>query len=586
MINWAYLKRRLILLGVIWLFSVLALDPLLRLGFEFGASRALGAKVELGRLRTRFFPPSLRVEDFAAADPSEPMRNLVELKAGSLALETRPLFEKKFIVRAGELSGLAWDTPRKTSGAIAKAQPSPLVAKLTAWAKDSGGLAFERGKADVVGRYEVKPEDLGSVKLANDLKQRWPAAYDGLDKRIAQLDAPGNVKAIQQAVDQAGRSGNLPEKLAKAKEAGDRAATLKKGLDALRTDAQAQLDQSRRDMAAVQAARQADVDALARRLKLPSFDSERLSSYLLGPALAAKLAKALHLVDAARRKMPPAQSAPEPDPVRATGRTIPFPKLHSWPRFALARAALSGKADVGGPLDFSGEASDFASEPALWGRPAILQIKGEKGARRVSLEAILDHVTPEAKDQVALVYDGMAVSELKAGDPGSFSLTVSPGVANVTARVSLEGDRLGGKISIHENGVSVAPAFGGASQELAGALKGAFEGIKTLDADVELGGTLKDPTLKVDSNIGRAAANSLKGALGKELETRRKALEAQVDAQLKGRTDELNKLLAARGQDVLGKLGAGDQQVKALQDRLARELKVPSGLKLPGGLFR
>ena len=586
MIRRSYVVGRLVVLGIFWLFFALAFDPLLRIALEKAGSAALGAKVEIGKLRTGFLPPRVELRRFAAADPGEPMRNIVEFGEARFALEGRPLLERKFVIGVSELTGLAWGTPRKTSGALPKAPPSKAAAKLMEWAGKGKGVSFEAlsgAKDRAKERYTVRPDDLRSMQLASDLEKRLPQAAQGWKKRAQDFGADKKVKELQALV-QGVQSGDPLSRIAKARELLQRADALKREAEKTRQDIEADAAKLRGDVDAVQKAKAADLEALRSKLQLPSFDPQTLSSYLLGPEAAARLTKVLRLIETARSKMPASAAktakAAKPEPVSKRGVTLEFPRERSFPAFWLRRMKLSGTADVGGPLGFSGEAADFTSNPPLVGRPARVELAGAQGARKARLGAILDHTRETPRDEVSFEYAGLPMPALKAGDPASLAVTVSPGPATLSGKLVLDGPSLTGTIHYRQSNVTVTPASnaGGTTERLAAA---AFAGIRDLDAELTLGGTLEDPQFSLKSNLGSALADGMKAALGKEAQARLADAQAQiaklVDSRVQGLQNQLNASLGS----AMG--GLGLDKINGLEDQLKKQVSSP--LKLPK-LFR
>jgi uncharacterized protein (TIGR03545 family) len=585
-VRWSYLAPRLAVLAVLWTFFYFFFDPLLGRGIEKLGSKALGARVELKGFHTGFYPPSIDLKGFAAADPEDPMKNLVEARGALFALEGRPLLEKKAVVRQAEVLGLAFGTPRARSGVFKGGPPTKAEKTLSKWtadAKEAGSGFGANAKADLGKEYKVDPEELSSVKLAREFEARWPGRFEEWKRKIDAFDAEGRVKAISSSAEGLGGSGDILGKAARLKGLKDKADELKKGLSELRRGVTADLEQAKADVKAVEAAKNEDIEQARKRLHLPRFDAERLSAYLLGPRSAAKLGKALRLIEVARRKMPVKGAPPGKEAPR--GQDIEFPRGHAWPSFWLKAARLTGTADLGGPVEFLGEASDFSTSPALVPEPARLSLAGGAGGRSFKLSLELDHRRETPRDRIEFRVSGLPVAEFAAGDSGSFQVLVSPGAASLSGKVELEGDALRGKVSFSERGVKLTARTEGLQKDMARLLEAALAGVSSVEAEADLSGTLQEPRLNVSSNLGKAVSEGVSKALGKEVEARTKALRDQVDKITKEHTDKLSKMLGEGAQGPLGKLGAGDAGVQGLQGLLEKKLGVP-GLPDLKRLFR
>jgi len=546
MIRWSYVGSRLALLAVVWAFFAFAFDPLLKRGMAKALSSALGAKVDIGGVRTHIFPPSLQLKDFAAADSA---------------------------VSAAQLDGLRWGTPRKRSGALPKVPPSAAAQKLKGWAQSHAKMpGFEGGKLAGLKDVKLDAKSLASSKLAEELEAKWKNKLDALETTVSTAAAAADLKELERLFNQAKGSGSIPDKLKSAKELLDRVQSLRQKTSSLRKELDSGLAGMRGELEILRKAKDGDLKGLAGELGLPSFDQESLTAYLLGPKAADAVTRVIHLVRTSRKAMSPAKKAPLQ---AARGVTVPFPKERSWPAYWLKDMRLSGTAELGGGLDFSGTARDFSTEPALVGKPAILSLSGEQGRRSFVLEAALDHTSETPKESLRLTLKSMPMQAFSVGDPASFALQVTPGNAVVSADISVKGEAISGRITLREEGISLSPSSAGGDPLLNKALSSAFSGISDIELDIVLAGTLDDPELKLNSNFGRAAADGLKKAVGAEVQGKLKALQDQVDAALQGKTAGLDNLLKTRGGGLQQRLGLNDQKLQELQDKIGRELKVP-----------
>ncbi|MFH1724998.1 MAG: hypothetical protein ABII00_10305 [Elusimicrobiota bacterium] len=368
MIRWSYLAPRLILLGLVWAVMNFLFDPALRRGLEVAGGKSLGARVEIGGLDTGLFPPTVLMERVAAADPQEPMRNLVEFDSLGMRLEGRPLLEKKLVVEISEIHGLRWGAARARSGALKGARTPAGVRKLQAWAggkkdylKGLGGL----GKGAAAPR--VDPKELSALRVSEKLETQWKAKFEQWDQRVASLDADGRIKEIESLLKKAAGSGSLPEKLKAAKALGDQVKGLRGEIDSAKKELDAGFGDLQSELDAVKNAKEGDMNALFAKLNLPSFDAESLSAYLIGPKAAGAVGKALRLVDASRKKMP-AKGKAGPRAARR-GASVEFPKERAWPSFWVKSLRLSGEAELGGPVPFLGEGPIFPRSRAWSANP-------------------------------------------------------------------------------------------------------------------------------------------------------------------------------------------------------------------------
>jgi uncharacterized protein (TIGR03545 family) len=580
MIRWSYLGPRLAVLAMLWAGGAFALDPLLERALEAGGSAALGARVEVGGLRTRVFPPSLSLSRFAAADPEAPMRNLFEFESASFAFEGRPLLEKKLVVSAASLGGLVLGTERRTSGALPRSAPPPGAAALARWAgeaKASLGAAGSEAKADLAASYTVDPESLSSVRLARELEARWPQTLGSWKGKVSAFGAEARAKELEDLLKKAESAGPA-EKLAAAAELAKKAGELRRGVQGLSDGFKAELERAKADLAAAQRAKEEDLAVAAAKLKLPVFDAETLTRYLLGPQAAVWAARAARLAAARRDGGPGAAPAPA-----RRGVDVPFPKERSWPRVWLKRLTLAGTADVGGPLELRGTATDWSTDPALVGEPARLSLAGAQGDRGLSVALTSDHRRADGSDSLEVTASGVGFPAQSLGE-GPYAVAVGAGRADVRGRVVLAGGRLGGEAALKALPSSLEASAPGGNPLAVRALSEALKGLRSVELKAAVTGTPEHPELSLSSNLGAAAAGALRAAVGREAEERLKGVRAQIDKAFEEKAGGLRKSIDGQAGELLKGLGAGDARLQAVQDSLGKRLKSP--LPIPSGLDR
>lgn len=587
MIRWSYLIPRATVLGLIWLFGLFLLDPLAERGLESAGSAVLGAKIEVDALELDLFPPGLRLRGFAAADPKDPMRNLVEFASAGFALEGWPLLERRFVIPQAELRGLRAGAPRKSSGALGKQPPSRAAEAVAAWAgsgKDALADAASAAKGDLAAEYTIDPAQLRSARLAEELKDKWQGTASEWEARLAKLDVQGRAARLERQAKDLERADPV-SKVAGAKKLLDEVKALRAGLAEAKSGLEGALAHARAGLAAIEQAKKGDLDALMDKLKLPRLDAQRLSAYLLGEVAGPRVARALRLLESFRRWRAEGRE-PESRPA-ARGEDIAFPGARPKPRVWLKKLDLSGTLELGAPLALAGSAADIASEPRLVGAPATLSLSGKDPGRSVSLDASFDHRGEAPQEKLALDAAGLALPAFTAGDPRSFALLVGSGTLRLSALALLSGESLSGQARFADAGAALTPMAESLDPRLRAALGSAFSGVRALEGTLGFGGTLSEPRLSLTSNLGEAAAAGLRQALGKELEARKKELSAKLDAVVAERSKGLREQIESQRAALAGRLGAGEQTLDALAKRIAGVSGAP-GLKLPAldRLFR
>ncbi|MGD9641420.1 MAG: TIGR03545 family protein [Elusimicrobiales bacterium] len=581
--RWSYLAPRLTLIVLVWAFFFFAFDPILKWGMIKGIEKGAGARAEIASVKTTVFPPSLSVKGLAVGDAAAEYTNLCEFASLDFRMEGRPLLEKKFVIDRAALAGLKFGTPRKTSARLPLAKEEPPSEFSRELQAESKSFALDRAadiKADALNAYTVNPDDLESVKLARELEKKFDEDYKRLFEKADMQRYQARMDALKAAYEKARGETNF------AKQARDYAAAakeLKKLTGDFKRD-KAELEramaEAKASLAALEEARRRDTAGVMGKLKLPSLDKESLGRMLAGPAIASKADKAMKWAAIARRYMPASATAKTLAREAARGRVVHFPKEKTWPSFLIRELALSGELDLDAPLDYEGRIEGITTQPKIYGKPLVADIKGAAGGRRLQANALVD-ATGDALEARALVkYSGMAVSGLQLGSEKSILVGLS-GTGSFDGKFAAAGENLSGRGTFNIAGASFAPkADAVKTPQVRSALLGAFSGLNSASVWADLGGTMKAPRFSVGTDLAAALSAGFSKALGAELKKAQAAAAAKVDAALEPYKKKLDTLTSSREAELKEKLGAGQRSMDSFADSL-KEKASPGKIKLP-----
>ncbi|OGR64629.1 MAG: hypothetical protein A2X30_04265 [Elusimicrobia bacterium GWB2_63_16] len=581
--RWSYIAPRLTLIALVWAFFFFAFDPILKWGLIKGIEKGAGARAEIASVKTTIFPPSLSVKGLAVGDAAAEYTNLCEFASLDFRMEGRPLLEKKFVIDRAALAGLTFGTPRKTSARLPLAKeepPSEFSRQLQAESKD---FALDRAadvKADALTAYTVNPDDLESVKLARELERKFDEDYRQLFEKADMQRYQARMDALKASYGKARGETNFVKQ---AKDYAAAAKELRKLTEDFKRD-KAELERAMAEaktaLKAVEEARRKDTANVMGKMKLPSLDKESLGRMLAGPAIAAKADKAMKWAAIARRYMPASATAKTLAREAARGRVVHFPKERAWPSFLIRELALSGELNLDAPLDYEGRIEGITTQPKVYGKPLVADIKGSKGARRLQANALVDATGDILKARALVNYSGMDVSGLRLGSENSVSVAVS-GTGSFDGKFAAAGESLSGRGTFNIAGASFAPkADAVKTPQLRSALLGAFSGLDSASVWTDLGGTVKAPKFSVGTDLAAALSAGFSRALGAELKKAQEAAAAKVDAALEPYKKKLDALTSAKEAELKEKLGAGQKSMDSFADSL-KEKAAPGKIKLP-----
>jgi uncharacterized protein (TIGR03545 family) len=576
MIRWSYVLPRLGVVAALALTVRLGLDPALKWAFVATGEAGLGAKVDVGQLATSLRGGTIEIRDLAAANPKKPLKNLFEADVVALQLDAGQLLRKRLVVRDGSIKGLAFDTPRATSGELPQAPPAvdegpsaldPLKEKAS-----EAGLAWLDGLS---GRFEEDlAANLQTPQLVEQLRERWPQQYEGLKGRAAELKS--RAKQVEATVREAKK--NPLRGVEKLQTIQQELAAIDRDLQSTIAEINALPDQAKADRAAVDAARRHDEEFLKSKVKLVRTDGDALTQYLLGEEANGYLDSASSWIRFAR-KVVPKKNAKIKRAERSRGVDVRFgPRV---PQMLIERVEIAGEATLDGQtLTLAGQLTDLADQPELHDQPTRLHLSGE-GALECRLDVTLDRRGPSPCDVVEFDCPNMPLPGRTLGKPDKLALAVAPGAATVHAEIQMVDDALTGVVELRQSSGVSASIPKVRDERLAAAIADSLATVDSIEAVVHLSGTLRRPQWKIESPLGGRVAAGVDAAVRGYVAKAKESLLAKVRGKVDEQFAELEAKKRAAQEQLLGSLGENRDLIAQLASLTGGPPTVDAGALVP-----
>jgi uncharacterized protein (TIGR03545 family) len=598
--RWKAVGPLLLFLAVLVVLVVLFAEPVARQTTEEVSTELLGTQVDVGRLDLLPKQASVDLGALQVADPFEPRRNLVEAERIHLKLNPEALTEKKVVIERLALEGMRFGTARKKPARPVKGggfAPQALRA-VREWSKQFDVPLLQLTPIDTLKQLVLNPGQLTTVRQAEALVARTDSTRRGLEQAFKAIDVEGTVDSARALADRL--EGADPRKL---------------GLDGTRKAIESiqqtlkQLDQAKQRVTGLErnvgqgvkllgagvreldAARQRDYAFARSLLKLPSFSAPDIGNAFFGKVSVDRFQQALYWTELARHYMPPGLLPREdkgPDRLRAAGTTVRFPKEHDWPSFLLQLGQVDFRIAEGLLRgDYGATVQGLTTEPALYGKPMIVAARRTAaGSAIASLDVggVADHRTSTVHDSVAARLRGV---KLPSFDIPGLPFRIAPGTGATNLLFTLRGDRLLGRWNIASNEVSWAlDSTGRKGSDLEQLVWRVISGLKQLELNAQVSGTIRAPQLSVRSNLDDAIAQRLKAVVGEEVAKAEAMARAKVDSLVRDKVEPVKQRIAAVQADATKRVGLERQQLDQVEAELQAQLKrLTSGLapdiKLP-----
>jgi uncharacterized protein (TIGR03545 family) len=591
--RWKAVGPLLILLVLIGILVVLFAEPVARQTTEEASTELLGTQVDVGRLDLLPRTASVDLGALQVADPFEPRRNLIEADRIVVKLNPEALTEKKLVVERFAVQGMRFGTTRKilarpvTGGGFA---PKALRT-VRQWSQQFDVPILQLTPIDTIKSLVLNPTQLGTVQAAQGLLARTDSTRQALEQGFQALDVRGTVDSARALADRLtatdpGKLGvdGTRQAIQSVQQTLEQLGQAKQRLNGLQRNVTQGVTLLSTGVQSLDEARKRDYAFARSLLKLPSIAAPDIGSAFFGKVSIDRFQQALYWTELARHYMPPGLLPREdagPKRLRASGTTVRFPKERTWPSF-LMKVGQVDFTIADGLLRgvYAASVQGVTSEPALYGLPTVVTARRNAPGSVISgidVAAIVDHRTANVRDSVTAKLRGVKLPSFAI--PGlPFRMMPGTGAANLT--FALRRDQLLGRWSIGSNEVAWAlDSTGGRRNDLEQIVWRVVSGLKQLDVNAEVRGTIKAPKLSVKSNLDEAIAQRLKAVVGEEVAKAEAMARAKVDSIVSDKVEPVKQRVAAVRTEATQRVADEQKRLDDVQTELQTQLK-----RLTGGL--
>ncbi|HET9041250.1 MAG TPA: TIGR03545 family protein [Gemmatimonadales bacterium] len=594
--RWKAIGPLLLLLVAIGVLVVLFAEPVARSTTEEASTELLGTEVDVGRLDLLPRQASVDLGELQVADPFEPRRNLVEADRIILKLNPEALAEKKLVVERFTLQGMRFGTTRKRPARPVSGDgfaPQALRA-VRAWGQQFDVPILQLTPIDTIKQLVLNPSQLGTVQAAQGLLARTDSTRQALEQGFAAVDVHGTVDSARALADRLSKTDPRQLGLDGTRQAIQSVQQTLKQLDA----AKQQVQGLERNVTAgvkllgagvtnLDEARKRDYAFARSLLKLPTFSAPDIGNAFFGKVSIDRFQQALYWAELARHYMPPGllpREDPGPKRLRASGTTVRFPKEKTWPSFLLQLGQVDFTiADGLLKGAYAATVQGVTSAPALYGKPMTVTAKRSAPGSVIAgldIGAVVDHRTASVRDSVSARLRGV---KLPSFDIPGLPFRIAPGTGAANLNFALRGDQLLGRWSIGSDQVAWAlDTAGGKSSDLQQLVWRVVSGLKQLNLDARVSGTIKAPRLSVKSNLDDAIAQRLKAVVGEEVAKAEALARAKVDSIVSDKVEPVKQRIAALQADATKRVAAEQARLDQVEADLQAQLKRLTGGLAPG----
>ena len=396
-----------IVIAAILVFNFVFKNRLLEQALERGLESVFAARAEVNDLDFRILSGRISFAHLSVADREQPFRNLFELGATEVDLNTAELLKAKVVVTNLESREIGWNTPRQTSGALAEGGEAEK--EVSGDRGQRKGLSLNLGNLDakaLVGDQLDKLSSPAQITALNTrlriLQQQWQLTVDKGRRDVAELS--GRIDSVRSIdVRSLDTVPELQQAVADIREAATAIGQLKNDVQAVNTQINADWEEIEAVRSAFERAVDADVAYLTSLSDLSSGELRNLVSDVVAGYLEQTLGRcygtarrvkgyADKLITGAKDKRPDKSRTSR----REGGVNIPFATV-VYPRFLLENAGVS-VAGTGASRTIEGSVQNISSDPDLLGRPVTFAFSQIEAEKQLSVDGVVDRRSSREND--------------------------------------------------------------------------------------------------------------------------------------------------------------------------------------------
>jgi uncharacterized protein (TIGR03545 family) len=398
-----------IVIAAILVFNFVFKNRLLEQALERGLESVFSARAEVNDLDFRILSGRISFTHLSVADRQQPFRNLFELGATELDLNTAELLKAKVIVSNLESREIGWNTPRQISGALAEDEQAEKEAS-----GDRGqrkGLSLSLGNLDAKALVDAQMQKLSSpaqITALNSrlrtLQQQWQLTVDKGRADVTELS--GRIDSVRSIdVLSLDTVPELQQAVADIREAATALGQVKNDVQAVNSQINTDREEIEAARSAFKEAVDADITYLASLSDFSSGELRNLVSDLVAGYLEQTLGRyygysqrikgyADKLITGAREKRSDRKTAGRME----GGENIPFASA-VYPRFLLENAGAS-VTGMGSSETIEGSIQNVSSDPDLLGRPVTFAFSRTQGEKKLSVDGVFDRRSNREDDLI------------------------------------------------------------------------------------------------------------------------------------------------------------------------------------------
>lgn len=538
---------------------------------EKTASEAWGAQVDIGSIGLSLSPLAIEVRELAITDPDQPMQNLLNIERIHLAVNLYHLVVGRFVMEEVDISGLALNQPRKTSGEIVRKQAEKPVEKPKQQDQSKSFMpSFDLPKAeDVLAR-----ETLQTVEQANKVEQELKQLEQEWAQAQANLPTEASIRAYQQELETLFKGpfkdlADIQQRHKRLVELQKQISADQKAIETAHKVLNDGIKQVRQDVTYLQKLPNEDLQRLLSTYSLDQSGLANVTYLLFGEKVQQPLQMALDWYQKAQPLLAwlaeyqqEQAAAKAVKPARAFGEYVQFVEFDPQPDFIIKQLRFNGALDWG---RIEADVKDINFDHAQSLKPVRFVIQAQPNSRDMPL-VFKGFSSALEGDQVLtradITWPSYVVKDWLVSDNDSLPLSLKSAMTDISGQINLFGlSRSDSYLDLNYRQVEF-DLSASKSADVKRYIAPAFKDIDQFSVNTRLTGRLTSPTVDIGSDLDRKLSQAFDAVYQQQLKVFKQDLERQLNAKLDAVKAPIESELKRLGVDQ-NKLSEQQKQLQA-----------------------
>ncbi|MBN2030617.1 TIGR03545 family protein [bacterium] len=586
----------LVLIGIVCVVSILFMDRWIEGGIEKTGEAIVGAKVEMDGLHFNLFNLSVEWDRFQVTDPKNTMQNLIEIGRTDFNMRSAALLRKWFVIEEITVADVRSGTERAYDGALPPKkqeaeesdEPGMLDHLKDQLQREIDQLpVMQLSSSDLTQKLNVdslvQMADLKVLDRVDSLKTDLNQTSDEWNRFLSDFHPEEELKMIRDNITSIDPKGikTVPELVAalgKVQSAQSTMQNLKETVDLKYREAHDDFDRFSYYPQHIDRWINEDYQRILQKAKLPDLSAQNIGKRLFGQEMVNRIQTWIDYYALIQKIIPEKKEKPEKEErPRLEGQTIHFADRHGWPSFLIEHLLLSGQtgsSDEQPGFVMQGEASGITSQPWIYGKPTVIDLRGARGEQRsLRITGSFDHTTTAIRDSIAFALQNIPLQNMAIAETPYLPSSISRGWADVNAFTRIAEGYF--EMQIHVNGRDVAFGFESfeADNVLSQAIQKILAGLNRIDIQTNL--YVRDAVVdfRLTSNLDQVVSNELKKMGSQALAEAETRIRQRIDQLSRDRITDLEHLLTQNQVAVLGPIDQYKKQSDAIRTLIDEKLQ-------------